>query len=376
MEAQMSELFEETEINGMNPANRFVRSATWEGMAGQEGEVTPRLVKVMTDLAEGGVGLIISSHAYVRKDGQAGLFQLGIYEDVLIKGLETMTAAVHARGGKIVAQLAHAGLFGNTRLSGEPPVAVSALEGYAHPPRKVMEKKDIDALVEAFGRAAGRAQDAGFDGVQLHAAHGYLLNQFLSPAFNKREDDYGGTVENRARAVLEVLHAVRNKVGKGYPVLIKMNCEDFLEGGLTLQDSLKSGSLLQEAGIDAVELSGGTFLSGKFGPSRGGIKSEDREAYFSEAAKAFKEKLRIPLMLVGGIRSFHVAEKLVVEGYADYISMSRPFIREPELVKRWASGDLGKAQCLSDNQCFGPGMAGEGVYCVTKKQEEAGEALS
>jgi 2,4-dienoyl-CoA reductase-like NADH-dependent reductase (Old Yellow Enzyme family) len=280
MEAQMSELFEETEINGMNLANRFVRSATWEGMAGQEGEVTPRLVKVMTDLAEGGVGLIISSHAYVRKDGQAGLFQLGIYEDVLIKGLENMTAAVHARGGKIVAQLAHAGLFGNTRLSGEPPVAVSALEGYAHPPRKVMEKKDIDALVEAFRRAAGRAKDAGFDGIQLHAAHGYLLNQFLSPAFNKREDDYGGTVENRARAVLEVLHAVRNKVGKGYPVLIKMNCEDFLEGGLTLQDSLKSGSLLQEAGIDAVELSGGTFLSGKFGPSRGGIKSEDREAYF------------------------------------------------------------------------------------------------
>lgn len=372
----MSELFEETEINGMNLANRLVRSATWEGMAGQEGEVTPRLVKVMTDLAEGGVGLIISSHAYVRKDGQAGLFQLGIYEDVLIKGLENMTKAVHDRNGKILAQLAHAGLFGNTRLSGEPPVAVSALEGYAHPPRKVMEKKDIDALVEAFGRAAGRAQDAGFDGVQLHAAHGYLLNQFLSPAFNKREDDYGGTVENRARAVLEVLHAVRNKVGKGYPVLIKMNCEDFLEGGLTLQDSLKSGSLLQEAGIDAVELSGGTFLSGKFGPSRGGIKSEDREAYFSEAAKAFKEKLRIPLMLVGGIRSFHVAEKLVVEGYADYISMSRPFIREPELVKRWASGDLGKAQCLSDNQCFGSGMAGEGVYCVTKKQEEAGEALS
>jgi 2,4-dienoyl-CoA reductase-like NADH-dependent reductase (Old Yellow Enzyme family) len=371
MEAQMSELFEETEINGMNLANRFVRSATWEGMAGQEGEVTPRLVKVMTDLAEGGVGLIISSHAYVRKDGQAGLFQLGIYEDVLIKGLENMTKAVHDRKGKILAQLAHAGLFGNTRLSGEPPVAVSALEGYAHPPRKVMEKKDIDALVEAFRRAAGRAKDAGFDGIQLHAAHGYLLNQFLSPAFNKREDDYGGTVENRARAVLEVLHAVRNKVGKGYPVLIKMNCEDFLEGGLTLQDSLKSGSLLQEAGIDAVELSGGTFLSGKFGPSRGGIKSEDREAYFSEAAKAFKEKLRIPLMLVGGIRSFHVAEKLVVEGSADYISMSRPFIREPELVKRWASGDLGKAQCLSDNQCFGPGMAGEGVYCVTKKQEDA-----
>jgi 2,4-dienoyl-CoA reductase-like NADH-dependent reductase (Old Yellow Enzyme family) len=371
METHMSKLFEQTEINGMSLANRFVRSATWEGMAGQEGEVTQRLVKVMTDLAEGGVGLIITSHAYVRKDGQAGLFQLGIYEDVLIKGLETMTDAVHARGGKIVAQLAHAGLFGNTRLSGEPPVALSALEAYAQPPRRVMKEEDIEALVESFRRAAGRAKDSGFDGIQLHAAHGYLLNQFLSPAFNKREDDYGGAVEKRAKAVLEMVRAARNTVGRRYPILIKMNCEDFLEGGLTLQDSLKVGSLLQEAGIDALELSGGTFLSGKLGPSRGGIKSEEREAYFKEAARAFKEKLKIPVILVGGIRSFQVAERIVDEGYADYISMSRPFICEPDLVKRWASGDHGKAECLSDNRCFGPGMAGEGVYCVTRKQEDA-----
>ena len=368
----MSRLFEQTEIKGMKLANRFVRSATWEGMATQEGAVTPRLVDLMSELAAGGVGLIISSHAYVRKDGQAGIFQLGIYEDSLVGGLETMTRAVHSQKGKIVAQLAHAGLFGNTRLSGEPPVAVSALEGYAQPPRKVMDKKDIQALVEAFRRAAGRAKDAGFDGVQLHAAHGYLLNQFLSPAFNRRGDGYGGEVENRARAVLEVLHAVRDRVGEHYPILIKMNSEDFLEGGLTLADSLRIGSLLQEGGIDAVESSGGTFLSGKLGPSRGGIKSEDREAYFKEAAKAFRGKLKIPVILVGGIRSFQVAETLVNEGYADYISMSRPFIREPDLVKRWASGDRTRAQCLSDNQCFGPGMAGEGVYCVTKKQQEPG----
>lgn len=367
----MSRLFEETEINSMKLLNRFVRSATWEGMATTEGTVTPRLVTMMAELAAGGVGLIISSHAYVRKDGQAGPFQLGIYDDTLVKGLEDMTTAVHAQKGKIVAQLAHAGLFSNTKLSGQAPVAVSALEEYGHAAREVMEREDIKALVEAFRLAAGRAKDAGFDGVQLHAAHGYLLNQFLSPAFNKRKDNYGGTVENRSRAVLEILHAVKDTVGKNYPLLIKMNSEDFLEGGVTLQDSLRIGALLREAGIDAVELSGGTFLSGKFGPSRGGIKSEDREAYFREAAKAFKEKLRIPVILVGGVRSFPVAEKLVDEGYADYISMSRPFIREPDLVKRWASGDRAKAQCLSDNQCFGPGMAGDGVYCVTKKKEKA-----
>jgi 2,4-dienoyl-CoA reductase-like NADH-dependent reductase (Old Yellow Enzyme family) len=372
----MSRLFEETEINGLKLANRFVRSATWEGMATKEGAVTPRLMALISELAAGGVGLIISSHAYVRREGQAGIFQLGIYEDGLVKGLEAMTGAVHSRGGKIVAQLAHAGLFGSTRLSGEPPVAVSALEAYAQPPRKIMEEKDIEALVIAFRRAAGRAKDAGFDGIQLHAAHGYLLNQFLSPAFNKRKDGYGGTVEKRARAVLEILHAVKDRVGKDYPVLIKMNCEDFLEGGLTLQDSIKIASLLQEGGLDAVELSGGTFLSGKLGPSRGGIKSEEREAYFKEAAKSFREKLEIPLILVGGIRSFQVAEGLVNEGYADYISMSRPLIREPGLVKRWASGDRTRAECLSDNQCFGPGMAGEGVYCVTKKQGTTAEGLS
>ena len=367
----MSKLFEETEINGMKLSNRFVRSATWEGMATDEGAVTPRLIEVYERLARGEVGLIISSHVYVRKDGQAGLFQLGIYDEGLLEGLRAMTKAVHAENGKIVAQLAHAGLFGNTRLSGEEPIAVSSLEGYEHPARKVMDAADIEGMVEAFRRAADRAKRAGFDGVQLHAAHGYLLNQFLSPSFNKRKDGYGGPVENRARAVLEVLRAVRETVGGDFPVLIKMNSEDFLEGGLTVQDSSEAALLLQKAGIDAIELSGGTFLSGKFGPSRGGIKSEEREAYFKEAAKLFKKKLAVPVILVGGIRSFQVAESLVEEGFADYVSMSRPFIREPDLVRRWKTGDRSKAKCVSDNQCFGPGMAGEGVYCVTEKKEQA-----
>ena len=366
----MSKLFEETEINGMKLANRFVRSATWEGMATEEGAVTPRLIEVYERLARGGVGLIISSHAYVRKDGQAGLFQLGIYGDDLLDGLRAMTKAVHAENRKIVAQLAHAGLFGNTKLSGEQPLIVSSLEGYAHPPGKVMDGADIEGVVEAFRRAADRARRAGFDGVELHAAHGYLLSQFLSPSFNKREDGYGGSLENRARAVLGVLRAVRETVGANFPVLIKMNSEDFLEGGLTVEDASETGALLQEAGVDAIELSGGTFLSGRLGPSRAGIKSEEKEAYFKEAAKLFKAKLNIPIILVGGIRSFQVAERLVEEGCADYISMSRPFIREPGLVTRWESGDRSKAKCVSDNECFGPGMAGEGVYCVTERKEQ------
>ena len=369
----MSVLFESTEINKMQLTNRFVRSATWEGMAAEDGSCTPKLLGLMTRLAEGGVGLIITSHAYVRKDGQAGPWQLGIYKDELINGLSEMASAAHRHGSRIVVQLAHAGFFAKAKLTGQTPMALSQAEGFGKSPRREMTQEDIRDIVESFGQAARRAKEAGFDGVQIHAAHGYLLSQSLSPVFNKRGDVYGGSVENRARFLLEVLHRVRAFVGKDFPVLIKMNCRDFLEGGLSLDDSLKTGTMLSEGGIDAIELSGGTFVSGKLNPSRGGIKSEDKEAYFRDAAKLFKENLGVPLMLVGGNRSFQLAEQLVREGYADYISMSRPFIREPDLIKRWKSGDLRKAECLSDNECFSPAGAGEGIYCVTQRKQKEKE---
>jgi len=364
----MKNLFDQTEINGLKLANRFVRSATWEGMATSDGEVTSRLVDLMVQLARGGVALIISSHAYVRRDGQAGIFQLGIYDDRLIPGLRTMISAVHNEGGKIAVQLAHSGCMANPELTGQTPLGVSQVDGFGRSPCREMTIEDIHGIVAAFGQAARRAREAGFDAVEIHAAHGYLMSQFLSPAFNKRTDEYGGSVDNRARALLQALKAIRGEVGEGFPVLTKMNSEDCLDGGLTLPDSLKVGSLLEKGGLDAVELSGGTLVSGKLSPSRSGIKTEDKEAYFREAARQFKKEVKIPIILVGGVRSPQVAEKLVAEGYVDYLSMSRPFIREPDLVKRWQSGDRRKAKCISDNQCFGPGMAGEGIYCVVEKK--------
>jgi 2,4-dienoyl-CoA reductase-like NADH-dependent reductase (Old Yellow Enzyme family) len=369
----MSVMFENTEIKKMHLTNRFVRSATWEGMAAEDGSCTPKLAELVARLAEGGVGLIITSHAYVRQDGQAGPWQLGIYKDELINGLKEMARAVHEHGSRIVVQLAHAGFFADAKLTGQIPMALSQVEGFAKSPRREMTAEDIQGVVKSFSQAARRAREAGYDGVQIHAAHGYLLSQSLSPVFNKRSDVYGGSVENRARFLLEVVNGVRDTVGPDFAVLIKMNCQDFLEGGLTLDDSLKIGTMLGEGGIDAIELSGGTFVSGKLSPSRGGIKSEDKEAYFREAAKLFKENLNVPLILVGGNRSFQLAEQLVNEEYADYISMSRPFIREPDLIKRWESGDLRKAECLSDNQCFGPATAGEGIYCVTEKKQKGNE---
>ncbi len=366
----MSKLFESTEINGMKLANRFVRSATWEGMAGEDGAVTQTLIDLMAQLAKGQVGLIISSHAYIKPEGQAGPKQLGVYKDELINGLKQMTQAVHEQSGRIVLQMAHSGCLANPELTGQDPLGPSNVEGFSKFPCKAMTVQDIQELVEAFGLAAQRAKEAGFDGVQIHSAHGYLLNQFISPLFNKRTDVYGGSVENRYQVLREVLKKVRSVVGHDFPILIKLNSEDFLEGGLALDDSLIIGTLLQKDGIDAIELSGGTIKSGNLNPSRVGISTEEKEAYFLDAAKPFKQNLEIPLILVGGIRSFLVAERIINQGFADYLSMSRPFIREPELIKRWMSGDLRKATCLSDNQCFVPARAGEGIYCVVDKKKD------
>ena len=369
-EPVMSKLFEPSEINGMKLANRFVRSATWEGMAADDGACTPKLIDQMVGLAKGGVGLIISSHAYVSPEGQAGPWQIGAYDDKLIPGLEAMATAVHENGGRIVMQLAHAGYFANAKLTGQTPMAPSNTEAFAKGPRKEMNTDDIQGVVTAYGAAAQRALNAGFDGVQIHCAHGYLLSQFLSPAFNQRKDEYGGHIENRARIVLEVLREIRHTVGKDFPVLVKMNCQDFIENGLQPGDSLQAGRMLAENGIDAIELSGGVLIGGKLSPSRMGIKSAEKEAYFQNEARTFKGEIDIPLILVGGNRSFQVAEGLINEGVTDYISLSRPLIREPGLINRWKSGDLSKAACLSDNMCFEPAMQGKGIYCLTEEREK------
>jgi 2,4-dienoyl-CoA reductase-like NADH-dependent reductase (Old Yellow Enzyme family) len=281
-----------------------------------------------------------------------------------------MTAAVHENGGKIVVQLAHAGYFAHPKLTGQTPLAPSNAEGISKTPRNEMSLEDIQNVISAFETAAQRAKAAGFDGVQIHCAHGYLLSQFLSPAFNQRNDEYGSDVQNRARIVLQVLQCIRQAVGEDYPVLIKMNCQDFIENGLSPEDSLETAKMLVSEGIDAIELSGGVLISKKLSFSRLGIKSEDKEAYFQKYAKKFKRQIDVPLILVGGNRSYAVAERLVKEGVADYISMSRPFIREPGLINRWKSGDLSKATCVSDSMCFGPAMKGDGIYCVTEERQK------
>jgi 2,4-dienoyl-CoA reductase-like NADH-dependent reductase (Old Yellow Enzyme family) len=364
----MPELFESTKIRELELANRFIRSATWEGMAAEDGGCTPRLINLMTQLAEAQVGLIITSYAYIRRDGQNAPGQMGIHKDELIQGLKKMAEAVHEKGGKIIPQIVHAGFFANPKITKQRPIAPSAIQGLAKTPRREMTYQDVQEIIKAFGLAARRAKEANFDGVQIHAAHGYLLNEFLSPFFNHRTDMYGGKIENRARVLMEALQSVKEAGGSDFPVLIKMNCNDFLDGGFSLEESIEVGIMLAENGIDAIELSGGTMLPGKKSPAQKGINTEAKEAYFLKAAKAFRKRVDIPLILVGGIRSYGVAEAIIRDGIADYVAMSRPLIREPGLIARWKAGDLRKATCISDNKCFNAALGGEGLYCVVERE--------
>ncbi|OPY73229.1 MAG: NADH oxidase [Syntrophorhabdus sp. PtaU1.Bin050] len=363
----MSQLFDSKEINGMRIVNRFIRSATWEGLAAEDGSVTPRLTDMSLALVHGGIGLIITGHTYVSREGQATPWQLGLYSDELIPGLAGMVEAIHGAGGKIAIQLAHAGVRAASSLSDLEPIGPSPLAGGSETVGRAMDHRDIDETVEAFARAAVRARTAGFDAVQIHGAHGYLLSQFLSPAFNMRTDEYGGSIENRERFVLKIVEATRKAVGTDFPLLIKINSQDFVPGGFSVEDMLHTSAALQEAGIDAIEMSGGTFDSGNKNPSRRGKpRKNEPEAYYEETARRYKEQIRTPLILVGGIRTFETAERLIIERTTDYIALSRPLICEPGLINRWKSGDIKPARCISDNGCFQPGFEGKGISCTVK----------
>jgi 2,4-dienoyl-CoA reductase-like NADH-dependent reductase (Old Yellow Enzyme family) len=360
----MKALFEKSRIRNLILENRFIRSATWEGMAARDGASTPELLDLMKTLALGGVGLIISSHAYVSLEGQAGRGQLGIYSDRLLPGLGDMVKAVHDAGGKIMAQLAHAGCQARPELTGLAPIGPSSLETLWRGPCTAMDEKEIRGIIDAFIKAAVRARTAGFDGVQIHAAHGYLLSQFLSPRFNERSDAYGGNQENRSRLVLEIIQGIRGETGPDYPVCIKINSEDFLEGGMTIDQMIHTVLLLEEAGLDAVELSGGTPFSGDLFPLRKEkTHTGGHEAFYLDAAEKYKTRCTVPLMLVGGIRSLETARDLVQSGTVDYISICRPLIREPDLIARWRKGDTRPSECLRDNACIKALHKGGSLHC-------------
>lgn len=356
----MLTIFEPFRIGGLELRNRFVRSATWDGMADGSGAVTDASVAMHRQLAEGGVGLIITGLAFVSTQGQAVHGQYGVHTDEMLPGLRRLVETAHRGRAKIALQVAHSGMGSDYLLQkGEPSLAVSQMPRLGRPHREMTEE-DIETILSQFASAALRAREAGFDAVQIHGAHGYLLSQFLSPRFNRRTDRWGGDLSNRRRFHLELVERVRHAVGPGFPLLIKFGVQDD-KGGLTLDEGIETAKLTVQRGGDGIEVSVGVGTAMRVKKA-----DEPENAFFRDWASAVKQAVSVPVIAVGGIRSLEMARSIVESGDADLVALSRPFIREPDLIARWQRGDTRPADCISCNKCLVILAKGEPLRCGQK----------
>jgi len=361
-----SVLFSPIKIGLVEIPNRFVRSATHDFMAHRDGSITERQVLLYKHLAKGEVGLIITGHVYVNPQGKASPYQTGVDEDKAIKGLKKITEVVHVYPSRIFLQLSHAGRQTKPKLCQGTPLAPSAVyEPIFKVMPKEMSSEEIHQVIEDFITASKRAKQAEFDGVQLHVAHGYLLSSFISPHTNRRQDKWGGTLANRLQIVVEIIKGIKGSLGPEFPLIVKLNSQDFLPKGLKLEESVKIAIELEKEGIDGIEVSGGTAESGQ-GSVWKGLRSEDQEGYFVQNAARIKSAVTIPVFGLGGIRSFSMMEKFINQGKVDLISMSRPFIRAPYLVKKFHEGKIKKSECISCNKCFNL----RGISCAELKKSK------
>jgi 2,4-dienoyl-CoA reductase-like NADH-dependent reductase (Old Yellow Enzyme family) len=396
---QGSIVFSPGRIGQIEIKNRLVRSATYENAATTTGEVSDKLVDLYGALAKGGIGLIITGITAVHPKAIVMPRIMRLDNDSSIPSLESISRAVRqsAPDCKVMLQLYHPGRQILDRekaakmMSVLPPAMLAYLQkhpevlapqegrhGAVEPAApsavydamfertpRALTVEEVEEIIEAFAAGIRRAAEAGFDGAQLHAAHGYLLCSFLSPRTNQREDAYGGSTENRTRIVREIYNQARKQVGDDFPILIKINTTDFLPGGTDLDEAIRVGKLLHETGFAAIETSGGMWeavmrTKEELGwypvllpESRTGIKTKEQEAYFLPGAKAIKESTNATIMLVGGLRSFSKIEEVLQSGAADFVSLSRPLIRQPDLPDLWKSGKgPDKAECISCNACL------------------------
>ena len=366
-------LFEPTRIKNMELRNRFVRSATYDGCA-DKGYVTEKQMDFYTTLAEGGVGLIITGITSVYHNGQISKFQNSISDDDFIPGLKRLTSIVHNRGAKIAVQLFHAGREARfPKSSGRVPIGPTFLEAdpYFEGKYRAMTEDEIWEVVHAFGDGAKRAREAGFDAIQVHGAHAYLLSQFLSPHTNCRQDEWGGCLENRIRIHREIFWDIKQKVGDDYPVLIKVGVQDGFPGGLEFSEGKLAAKYLAELGFDALEISqglrGASYEDTEF---RTKINNSDREAYYRNWCAEIKKTVDVPVMLVGGLRTFELMEEIVQNKEADFVSLSRPLIRNPSIIKGWKRGDHRGAECISCNKCLEELRRGETLRCIQGETEK------
>jgi len=347
--------------------NRLVRASTSETMATETGAATPELMALYENLAAGGAGLLLTGHIFVTADGQCTPRQIGLHEDRLIGGLAELTDRVHAHGARIFAELSHAG--SQTMMPGLTPLAPSGQSSAIYPgaPR-AMTEAEIGAVIAAFGAAASRAMAAGFDGVHLHGGNGYLLAQFASPASNLRDDEWGGDAERRGRFASAILAAVRAAVGPDVPVTARLGMIDSVPGGLTLAEGLDRLARLAAGGLDGVEPTFNLMESYRenirpFVAVALGRALRDwvlprlwagpaPEAYYRPLARAVRERVSLPIILVGGVRSTTMMEDVLVAGDADFLSFARPFVREPDFPAQLAAGRQGLLDCVSCNICL------------------------
>ncbi len=373
-----SPVFAPFRLGGLDLRNRIARSAAFEGMA-PGGIPSPSLARYHGEVAAGGAALTTVAYASVSMDGRTYAHQISLDLPEARPGLVEVTDAVHREGAAASIQIGHCGYFATPSLTGTRAMGPSAVfnrYGLFYP--RVMTEADIDRVTSAFGRAAALSVEAGFDAVEIHAGHGYLLSQFLSPHTNRRLDRWGGSLENRFRMVAHVMRAVRAAVPPGFPVLVKANLSDGFEGGLELPEAILVAGMLEQEGADALVLSGGFVSRTPMYIMRGDVPFQDMyrgqtslvkkagllvmgrllvrswpftEAYFLEDARRVREAVRIPLVLVGGIRTLPTMERLVAGGF-DLLAMARPLILEPDLPRRMERGEATASHCEPCNRCI------------------------
>lgn len=372
--------------------NRIIKTATYEGMS-PGGIPSSALTEHHRKLAEGGVGMTTVAYCAVSPDGRTFAEQMVMSEENAVR-LRTLTTAVHAEGAAVSLQLGHCGFFTkNKELSGRPRGPSRTLNEYGifagKPLAAPMTEEDIGVVVDDFGRAAERARDAGFDAVEVHLGHGYLLSQFLSPAVNKRHDEYGGRIENRLRFPLRVVERVLSVVGRELAVLAKINLSDGFPGGLDIDDAIVVARSLEAAGAHALVLSGGFTSKTPLYLLRGGrplssmIAVEKNpgqklalrlfgpkvvraypfeELFFLPLARRIRAAVEMPLVLLGGVVSMENLDVAVQEGF-DFVAMGRALIADPTLVADLRAGKKTRTRCTSCNECIAEMDAG-GVRCV------------
>lgn len=351
----MKKLLDTTRIGNMTLKNRFIRSAI--GDYAVDGHLNEKNFETYENLAKGGVGTIITGFALVDEaEKSAPIFSM--YDDSFIEEYERLTNKVHEHGANIILQLVYIGSYayamgdviGRTVLG---PSAVANLISGIVP--KEMNIEEIKSVQKKFAQAALRAKKAGFDGIEIHAAHGFLLNQFITPYYNQRKDIYGGTIENRARMLLETYSAIREAVGEDYPVFAKVNSTDGFEGGMTLDDCRYVCKELDKLGIDAIEVSGNWYQISSSGK---------KETYFKDEAAVLAKDNKAAIIVTGYNREYEKMEEMLNGGGIEYFGMARPFISEPDLVNKYEKEHLAKVKCVSCNACTKPENEGR---CILNK---------